>query len=128
MFEPLGIVPLWEVRSVMGASTLLPSQSAGHNGLRDIEERLELERLHKIRIKYLPFVLHGDGGGTMDQGSMCRECNGHRFVSPNEAQIETHQLAKLFSNLPGSDGTLLCQQPPNATLFDDELVCCEYLW
>ena len=48
-------------------------------------------------------------------------------MSPNETQIEAHQLAEFFPNLPGSDRSLLCQQALNATLLGYELVCCEGL-
>ena len=57
-----------------------------------------------------------------------RERSRHGFVRPNKAQIEAHQLAEFFPNLPSSDRPLLCQQALNATLFGCELVCCECLW
>ena len=109
MREPLRIVSFLEVRSVVGSSTLLPSQCAGDDGLCNIEERLELEGLHKIRIKYPPFVLHHDGGRAMGECCDGRERSRHGFMSPNEAQIEAHQLTEFFPNLPGSDRSLLCQ-------------------
>jgi hypothetical protein len=128
MFEPLGIVPLQEIRSIVGSTTLLPSQCADDDGLRDIEEGLEFECVHKIRIKHQPFILHRDGGGAMSQCGESRERSRHGFMSPNEAKVETHQLAEFFSNLPGSDRSLLCQQAADATLLNCELVYCEGLW
>ena len=101
----------------MGAAAFLSCEGAGDDGLSDIKKRQELEGLHKIRVKYPPFVLHRDGSSTVGQ---CLECQGsirHRFVSPNEAKIETHQLAEFFPNLPGSDRSFLSQQALDATLF-----------
>ena len=122
------IVSGWVVRPVMGPTTFLPSEGAGDDGLRDIEEGLELERLHEVRVKHPPFVLHGDGSGTMDQSNECRARSRHGLVRPNEAQIEAHQLTEFFPNLPGSDRSLLCQQALDATLLGCQLVCCECLW
>jgi hypothetical protein len=67
MFEPLGIVSLRKVRSVMGPTAFLPGEGADDNGLCDIEKGLELEGLHEIRIEHPPLVLHHDRGGAMDQ-------------------------------------------------------------
>jgi len=128
MFKPLGIISLLEILPVMGSAAFLPGEGAGDDGLRDIEEGLELEGLYEIRIKHPPFVLHCDGNGAMDQGSECRDRNRHGLVSSNEAQIEAHHLAEFFPNLPGSDRSLLCQQPLNATLFGCKLVSREDLW
>ena len=112
----------------MGPSAFLPGEGAGDDGLRDIEKGLELENLQEIRIKHTPFVLHRDEGGATSQRRKCRECCGHGFVCPDEAKIETHQLAELFPNLPSSDGSLLCQQALDAILFGRELVCCKCPW
>ena len=111
-----------EVRPVMGPSTLLPSQSAGDDSLRDIEKGLELKGLHEIRIKHPPFVLHCDGDGAMCQCSQCRDRSRHGFVSPNETKIEAHQLAEFFPNLPSSGRSLLCQQALNAMLLGCKLL------
>jgi hypothetical protein len=117
-----------EVRPVMGPAAFPPGEGAGDNGFRDIEQGLELEDLHEIRIKHPPFILYHNGPGSMGQCSECRERSRHGVVSPNETQIEAHQLAEFFPNLPGSDRSLLCQQALNATLLGYELVCCEGLW
>jgi hypothetical protein len=128
MLEPVNIVTLCEVRPVMGATAFRPGEGTDDDGLRDIEKRPELEGLHEIRIKHLSFVLHHDGSGTMGQCSEGRNRSRHRFMSPNEAKVEAHQLAEFFPNLPGSDRSLLCQQALDAALFDCELVYCEGLW
>jgi hypothetical protein len=107
----------------MGSAAFLPGECTDHYGLRHIEERLELEGLHEICIKHPPFVLHHDGGGAMGQ---CRESGkrcGHGFARPDQTQVETHQLAEFFTNLPGSDRSLLCQQPLNTMLLYRKLVC-----
>ncbi len=128
MLEPLVIVSLGEVRPVMGSAAFLPGEGADHDGLRNIKERLELEGLHKLRIKHPPFILHRDGSRAMGQRRECRERSRHGFVRPDKAKIEAHQLAKFFTNLPRSDRSFLCQQPLDSTLFGRELVCCEGLW
>jgi hypothetical protein len=117
-----------EVRPVMSPAAFLPGEGADNDGLRDIEQGLELEDLHKIRIKHPPFILYHNGHGSMGQCSECRERSRHGFVSPNETKIEAHQLAEFFPDLPGSDRSLLCQKALDATLFRGELVCCECLW
>jgi hypothetical protein len=117
-----------EVRPVMSPAAFLPGEGAGDDGLRDIEKGLELESLQQIRIKHPPFILYRNGRGSMGQCSECRERSRHGFVSPNETNIEAHQLAEFFQYLPSSDRSLLCQQALDATLFGCELVCCECLW
>ena len=107
----------------MGSATFLPGEGAGDDSLRDIEKGLEFEGLHEIRIKYPPFVLYRDEGGAMGQCREGRARSRHRFVRPNEAQIEAHQLAEFFPNLPSSDRPLLCQQALNATLFGCKPLC-----
>ena len=121
------IIAAREVRPVMGPAAFLPGEGADDDGLRDIEQGLELEDLHEIRIKHPPFILQRHGRGSMGQCSECRERSRHGFVSPNETKIEAHQLAEFFPDLPGSDRPLLCQQALDATLFSGELVCCECL-
>jgi hypothetical protein len=128
MLEPVNIVALLVIRPVMRPTAFLPGESAGNDGLRDIEEGLELEGLHEIRIKHQPFILHRNGGGAMSQCGECRDRTRHGFVGPNEAKIEAHQLAEFFPNLPGSDRSFLCQQALDPTLLDCELVCCECPW
>lgn len=128
MLEPMVIVSLGEVRPVMGSAAFLPGEGADHYSLCNIKERLELEGLHKLRIKYTPFILHRDGSRAMGQ---CRERHKrrrHGFVGPDKAKIEAHQLTKFFTNLPRSDRSFLCQQPLNSTLFGRELVCDEGSW
>ena len=107
----------------MGSATFLPGEGAGDDSLRDIEKGLEFEGLHEIRIKYPPFVLYRDEGGAMGQCREGRERSRDGFVRPNEAQIEAHQLAEFFPNLPSSDRPLLCQQALNAMLFGCKLLC-----
>lgn len=111
----------------MGPSAFLSGEGAGDDGLRDIEKGLEFENLQEIRIKHAPFILYRDEVSATNQLCKCRECGGHGFVSPNEAKIETHQLAEFFPNLPSSDRSLLCQQTLDAALFDGELICCRGL-
>jgi DNA repair ATPase RecN len=111
----------------MGSAAFLSGEGADHDGLRHIEKRLELEGLHKIRIKHPPLVLHHDGRRAMGQCRERRERSRHGFVRPNETKIEAHQLAEFFTNLPGSDRSLLCQQPLNTMLLDRKLVCFEGL-
>jgi hypothetical protein len=112
----------------MSPTAFLPGEGADDDSLRHIEKGLELEGLHEIRIKHLPFVLYRHRDGTMGQCSESRYRSRHGFVSPNEAKIEAHQLAQVFSKLPGSNGSLLCQQSLNATLLDCKLIGCERLW
>jgi hypothetical protein len=112
----------------MGPAAFFPGEGAGDNGLRDIEKGPEFEGLHEIGIKHQPFVLYNDGGGTMGQCSDCRDRSRHGFVSPNETQIEAHRLAEFFSNLPGPERSLLCQQLLDATLLGCKLVYCECPW
>ena len=128
VLEPLGIVPLREIRPVMGPAAFLPGEGAGDDGFCDIEERLQLEGLHEIGIKYPPFVLHRDGRGAMGQCREGRDRSRHGLVSPDKAQIEAHCLAEFFPNLPGPERSLLCQQLLDATLLGYKLVCCECPW
>jgi hypothetical protein len=99
--------------------------SAGDNGFRD-QKGLELQRLHGSVLNTRPLSC------TVMMARWVRavmpDRSGHGFVSPNEAQIEAHQLAEFFSHLPGSDRSLLCQELLDATLLGDELICCEGLW
>lgn len=127
MFDPVNIVTLGEIRPIMGATAFLPGEGADHNGLCDIEKALEFEGLYEVCIKHQSFVLNRDGSGTMGQCREGRERNRHRFMSPNKAKVETHELAEFFSNLPGSNRSLFCQDTLDATLFGRKLICREGL-
>jgi len=112
----------------MSPAAFLPGEGAGDNGFRNIQKGLELEGLDEIRIKHLAFILHHDRRGTMGQYRECGNRSRHGFVRPNEAKVEAHHLAELFSNLPGSDRSLLCHQLLDTRLLGDELVWCACLW
>src|SRR5215813_13199223 len=98
-----------EVRSIVGSSTFLPRQCAYNDGFRDIEKGLEFEGLYEISIENLSLILHRNSRGAMGQCRERRDRCRHGIVSPNEAEMEAHQLAELFSNLPGSDCSILAQ-------------------
>src|SRR5207244_9618676 len=63
--QPMLIIAAREVRPVMGPSAFLSGEGADNDGLRDIEQGLELEDLHEISIKYPPFILYSHGRGSM---------------------------------------------------------------
>ena len=117
-----------EVRPVMGPAAFLPGEGAGDDGLRDIEQGLELEDLHEIRIKHPPFILYHNGPGSMGQCGECRERSRHGFVSRTRPRLRLINWPSSSRICQARTDPSCAQQALDATLFGGELVCCECLW
>lgn len=62
--KPGCVVSCREVGSIVGSPALFPSQGAGDDGLRNLQQTLQLQRLNQVGIENLAFVLHTHVSGT----------------------------------------------------------------
>ena len=101
MAKPGDIVPGGEVSSIMGSATFFAAECAHSDGLRDLQQALNLKGLYQIGVEDPALVLNAHPLRSDFQRFQNSHGFAHGLLSAKNTEIEAHGLAEVIADLPG---------------------------